>query len=102
MAGGTIVTEQLTPQEWFSHVQGTHDAILRVLGEILARHPDNDVLVTSVLTLLEPLDDPQGRRTAAQTHQRLGQEDGIQSVLAYMRAAQARAAAGQADTGKKH
>lgn len=91
--------EKVTPQQWFQRLQGTMDTLLRVLGEVIATHPQKDAILTSLSFRTEPAPGQQD----APSEQLLGEEEAVQSVVAYVRAAEARAAALAADsTGPSH
>lgn len=90
-----------TPEQWFTQIQGTMDALLRTLGEVIATHPAKAEIITLLSIqagphLHEPVED-QPRQ--GQNFQQYGQEQGIRAVLVYVRTAEARAAAMKADSG---
>lgn len=91
------MSEKTPVQEWFQQLQGTMDALLRTLGEVIAAHPQRDRILAS-LTIENPSPEPDETPTA----QLLAEAEGIRSVLAYEQVARARAAILKADEGKKH
>lgn len=88
--------ESLTPQQWFARIQGTQNALLRILGELIASHPDRAAVIRSVQIGIA--EDPPD--TDFEKQLRLGEAIGIQAALTYARVAQARAAAMAADPSK--
>lgn len=94
-----MTTTKATPQQWALQAQGTLDAILRTLGEVIAKHPARDAVMASLAIQAQP--SPQ--ETEHERAQRLAEEEGIQAVFQYARTAMARAEALNADpTGSKH
>ena len=80
-------------EEWTQRVQGTQDAILRVLGEIIAQQPDPQ----SVLRMLAIQPDLGKPANALDAARQQGEAESIEAVVVYARVAVARAAALKAD-----
>ena len=81
------MTESLSILQWCQRVQGTQDAILRALGEILAQHPDREALLRSLAFV--PAAEP--GEADLEMHRRLGFEEGTQSIAVYAAKALAKA-----------
>ena len=80
-------------EEWTQRVQGTQDAILRTLGELIAQQPDPARLLR-MMSIQPDLGEPPNTLDAAR---RLGESESIQAVVLYARAALGRAEALRAD-----
>ena len=88
----------ITPQQWATQAQGTMDAILRCLAEIIARHPERQALLASLL-----IQDQLSADASTQAHaQHAAEEECIQSILRLARVALARAEALKADPSSPH
>ncbi len=80
-------------EEWTKRMQGTQDAILRVLGELIAQQPEPAVLLR-MLAIQPELGASANNLDAAR---RQGESESIQAVVLYARSAMGRAAALRAD-----